>query len=152
MPRILAFSTLLIVSLVFVAFPQTNTGTITGVLKDPSGAVVAGAKLHMQDTTTGLEVVVTTDGSGEYTSPPLRPDPYTVKVEAQGFRSEVSTLNLEISQRAVLNFNLQVGATSETVTVEAVAPLLEVSRRRWVASKMRKPLKISRLTLEILTN
>ena len=124
-PRILAFSTLLIVSLVFVAFPQTNTGTITGELKDSSGAVVAGAKLHIQDTTTGLEVVVTTDGSGEYTSPPLRPDPYTVKVEAQGFRSEVSNLNLEVSQRAVLNFNLQIGAASETVTVEAVAPLLQ---------------------------
>jgi hypothetical protein len=121
--RLFAFGVFIVAPALMVA--QTNTGTIAGVVKDPSEAVVAGAKVTFRSLTSGLAVTASTDAAGQYTSPPLRPDPYSVTVMAAGFRSEDSKVNLEVSQRAVLDFVLEVGQTSETVTVASTAPLLD---------------------------
>ena len=107
------------------AFAQVDTSLIAGTVKDSSGALIAGAKVHLVRDATGVEVTSTTGAAGEYVSPPLRPGAYTVHVEASGFHTAVSKLTVELNQRAVLDFAMQVGAVNESVEVTASALLLE---------------------------
>src|SRR5579864_1364558 len=72
-------------------FAQGNLGRILGTVTDPSGAVIAGAKVSVIDTQRGLPRTLTTDQAGEYNAPNLIPGEYTVRVEAPGFQ----TLNRE---------------------------------------------------------
>lgn len=104
---------------------QVDTAIIAGTIKDSSGAVIAGASVRFTRDSTGVEVTTAAGASGEYVSPPLRPGAYTVKAEAQGFRTAITKLTLELNQRAVLDFSMEVGAVTETVNVEAEALLLE---------------------------
>lgn len=94
---------------------QVDTGTITGTVKDPSQSPVAGATIFLHNQDTGLDTSVTTNASGQYVSPPLRPAPYTVKVEMQGFQTQVTPITLELNQRAVVDFSLRIGAINQTV-------------------------------------
>jgi hypothetical protein len=107
------------------AFAQVDTSLIAGTVKDSSGALIAGATIHFVREATGVEVTSTTGAAGEYVSPPLHPGAYTVRVEVSGFRTAVSKLTLELNQRAVLDFAMQVGAVNESVDVAASALLLE---------------------------
>src|SRR5690242_4304301 len=89
------------------AFSQTITGSITGVVTDPSGAVVVGAKVTAQNTATGVQTTVQTNGLGLYTIRFLPIGPYTVEVEAKGFsREKVNAITLEINQTAKVNIAL----------------------------------------------
>ncbi len=97
---------------------QLPTGTILGVVKDSSGAVVPGAAITIESTETGQSRKVATDSSGAYRVPALPVGHYTVKVEQAGFKTETQTgLNLEVGQEAVLDFALQVGTEAQTVLV-----------------------------------
>jgi hypothetical protein len=109
----------------WAAFAQVDTANIAGTLKDSSGAVVPGAKVRFVRDTTGVEVSTRTGAAGEYVSPPLHPGDYTVRAEASGFRTVVGKVTLELNQRAVLDFTMEVGALSETVNVTAGALLLD---------------------------
>src|ERR1700684_1068861 len=62
-----------------------ETGTITGVLRDNSGAVIPKAQVTIRNTATGLANSTVTDSQGLYVSPPLDPGDYTVEVESVGF-------------------------------------------------------------------
>ncbi len=104
---------------------QVDTGLIAGTVTDPSGAVVAGAKVRFVRDSTGLELTVTTGAAGEYVSPPLHPGAYTLQAEATGFRKAVAKLNVEVNQRAVVNFAMEVGAVGSEITVQANSALLE---------------------------
>lgn len=106
-------------------FAQVDTAIIAGTIKDASGALISGAKVHFVRDATGVEASTSTGAAGEYVSPPLHPGAYTVRAEAAGFRTAVSKLVLELNQRAVLDFNMEVGAVAETVNVVATAVLLE---------------------------
>jgi hypothetical protein len=107
------------------AFAQVDTANIVGAILDKSGAAVAGASIQFVREATGAKSETTSAISGEYVSPPLRPGPYTVRVEAKGFRAAVAHLTLELNQRASLDFHMEIGAVTETVNVEASAVLLE---------------------------
>jgi len=97
---------------------QLPTGTILGVVKDSSGAVVPGAAVTIQSSETGQTRKVVTDSSGAYRVPALPVGQYTIKVEQTGFKTETQTgLNLEVGQEAVLDFALQVGTAAQTVVV-----------------------------------
>jgi Carboxypeptidase regulatory-like domain len=104
---------------------QVDTSIIAGTMRDSSGAVVAGARIHFIREATGTEASAATNTFGEFVSPPLRPGPYTVRAEANGFRTAVSKLTLELNQRAVLDFHMELGAVTEIVDVKADALLLE---------------------------
>src|SRR5579875_1730703 len=65
----------------------TATGSIQGVVTDPSGAVVAGARITILNKDTGQAIHLTTTSAGVYNSGPLLPGSYTVRVEAQGFKT-----------------------------------------------------------------
>src|ERR1019366_9478698 len=96
--------------------------TIVGTVTDPSGAAVAGAAVTMTNSETGQVRRFTTGGEGEYVAPDIRIGHYTVRVEAKGFKAaERKDLTLQVGDRARIDFQMQVGTTQETVTVEATA-------------------------------
>src|SRR5947207_1086579 len=74
--------------LVVPAQAQLYTGSITGVVQDPSGAVVPNASVVLVDNDKGLKYSARTDSSGRYVLRSLPPSTYTIRVEATGFRSE----------------------------------------------------------------
>ena len=102
-----------------------ETGTITGVVKDNSGAVVPNAHVTVRDTGTGLATNTVTDTDGIYVTPPLHPGNYEVAVESPGFNSVVEHVRLEVGQRLAVDAALTVGSTAETVEVQSSAEILE---------------------------
>src|ERR671924_1738511 len=105
----------------FQAFAQE--ATMVGTVTDPSGSVIANVKITMTNTETGLARTITTNESGQYVVPDLHIGHYNVKAEAAGFKvAEQKGIVLQVGDRARLDFQMQVGAASETVTVEA-API-----------------------------
>jgi Carboxypeptidase regulatory-like domain/TonB dependent receptor-like, beta-barrel len=108
------------------AFGQSTNGTITGVITDASGAVVAGAKISVQNPDTGSMYAATSTGTGNYTVAQLPSGTYVLKVEATGFRQFERT-GLAVQPANVLRIDvpMQVGTTSDTVTVTAETPILK---------------------------
>src|SRR5208282_1606382 len=96
-----------------------ETGTITGVVRDNSGAVIAKAQVNIRNAATGLTNSTVTDSNGIYVSPPLDPGDYTVEFESAGFGKVEEHVRLEVGQRADADAVLTVGQNSQTVTVEA---------------------------------
>jgi hypothetical protein len=107
---------------------QTDIGHIVGTVTDQTGAVVAGATVHITNQQTGLTQDVTTNQSGYYTSQPLQPGHYSVLIERTGFQSS-STKNIVLDAAASItaNASLPVGKESTSVTVEASSPALNLT-------------------------
>lgn len=107
---------------------QKYTGTITGVVTDPQGAVVSGAQVTITNQGTGNARSVTTGGSGVYSVPDLDVGKYEVRVRAANFKEFVSRdLELDTASTATVNASLQIGDTTEKVTVEASTVHVETS-------------------------
>jgi hypothetical protein len=121
------FSMLPLLTIVFAlsAFAQNNA-SIKGSITDPSGAAVSGAKVTVRNNAQGIERSTQSNGFGEYEVPALPPGQYTVQVQGQGFQPEQATnVVLQVAQNSVQNFGLKVASTTEVVTVEATAPVIE---------------------------
>ncbi len=87
-------------------------GTISGTVTDPSGAVVAGAKVTATETETSFSRDTVTDSSGHYVIPNLRPTNYSLTVEAAGFRKFVQQkVLLQANQAATVDLKLEMGST-----------------------------------------
>ena len=107
---------------------QSYTGRILGTVTDSSGGVVAGATVVIADVQRGVKRTLSTDPAGEYAAPGLLPGTYTVRVEAQGFKSaERSNIQLEVAKDAPIDFMLQTGDVTQTVQVTAQVPLIDVT-------------------------
>ena len=107
---------------------QTTTGRILGTVTDPSGAVLSGATVTITDTQRGTTRVLKTDQAGAYVAPNLDPGVYKVRAEAQGFKTvERLNIQLEVAKDALIDFALQAGNVSETVTVMEDVPLLNTT-------------------------
>lgn len=105
---------------------QKDAGTIAGVVRDSSGAVVPGVQVVVHDLDHGTDTKVTTNAQGEYVASPLRIGHYTVEATHSGFRSvKAGPLELQVQQRAVIDLQLQVGNVSEKLEVVAATPQLE---------------------------
>ncbi len=111
-----------------VMFAQVNTASLTGLVTDPSGAVLADAKVTATNTAKNVETTTTTTSAGYYNFPTLPIGDYKVSVEKPGFRKTVSDVRLEVGQRARLDFSVQVGSATESVTVTASTPLLSTQQ------------------------
>jgi len=113
--------TLVVVSMLSVPLvAQKTSGTIRGVVTDPSGAVLANIPVEITNSETGLSRTVTTNTQGEYVAPEIAVGTYTVTVKAPNFKESVSkNVDLHTSSTQTLNIQLQVGSTSEQVTVAA---------------------------------
>jgi len=115
--------------LIFIAsglmFAQSALGTISGFVKDPSGAMVANAKVTVQNNR-GVERVATTNESGYYAITNIPAGLYTIVVEAPGFRRYESRDNkLDPSATLAIDVALTVGSANETVEVSASAMQLQ---------------------------
>jgi len=124
--RSLALAALLAVAGSLMA--QTSEGRILGTVYDQSNAVVAGARITVTNTATGVARHLVTTGAGEYLVPNLEPGPYTVAAEAAGFKKAVSTtITLEVSRDVRQDLKLQPGAISETVEVTSEGQLADTT-------------------------
>jgi outer membrane receptor protein involved in Fe transport len=123
-----AVSILLLIPTV-TATAQQNTGTILGVVKDSTGAVVPGVSVTMVNEETSLTRSVITGENGAYRAPALPVGHYTIRVELAGFQTQTQRgLILEVAQELVVNPTLEVGAvTQQEVLVNAEAPLVNTT-------------------------
>ncbi len=105
---------------------QVDTGSITGTVSDPSGAVVSGAKVTLTNEGTAASVTTTTGSDGLFRFSPVRIGNYKIDVAVEGFKtaSEVHVA-VDVSSNVTRNFKLQTGKVSETVEVTSEAPLLQ---------------------------
>lgn len=123
--RIAALVVLCVVIGVF-AWGQGSTAQIRGVIRDPSGSVIAGAEIKVTQTATGAVRNATTGDDGAYTLPNLPVGPYMLEVTKEGFSKYVqSGIVLEVDTNPAIDAVLKVGSLNEQVTVEAGAALVE---------------------------
>jgi hypothetical protein len=108
------------------AFAQTGRGTITGTVLDPAGAVVPKASVAVKNTgTAGLFTAASTN-TGNYTLASLPAGTYELEVSAAGFKKYLRPgIQVQVAETVRADANLQIGAATDTVTVNAEAPLLK---------------------------
>lgn len=108
-----------------------GTGTIQGVVTDPSGAVIPGATVTATNVATGVKTLRETTGAGVYVIAPLPPGTYRLTVSAGGFQTFVQEgVVVDALSNVGLNVTLQVGAPAESVTVTAAPPELNTQDAR----------------------
>jgi hypothetical protein len=106
---------------------QEFRGTITGSVSDPQEAMIPNVKIVATHTETGARSATVSDSSGTYTIPFLAPGIYQITADAPGFKRFVrEKFALAVGERPVLDIRMQVGDSSQTVSVIAEAPLLEI--------------------------
>jgi hypothetical protein len=110
------------------AWGQNVTGAITGLITDPSGAVVVGAKVTAENIATGVKTIAQTNEAGAYTIRLLPIGTYTVEVEAKGFNKEkTAAFTLDIDQTAKINPVLKIGVSETVVVEENFHPILDTT-------------------------
>jgi hypothetical protein len=108
------------------AMAQQETATITGTVRDATGAVVAKAIVTVTNIQTNIGVKTEADGEGTYVIPSLRPGEYSITVESGGFQKTVRKgVTLQVAQVAQVDVTLQPGQVTESVEVVGGTPLLE---------------------------
>jgi hypothetical protein len=125
--RLRQVTSLLTVVLFFIAplFAQSPNGTISGLVIDPTGAVIVGAEVIIKNDATGLVYTTKTNNEGIYVLPNLPPGQYRLQVSRIGFKTLIKPdINLSVQDALAINFTLPVGAMSETVTVPGGASLV----------------------------
>ena len=122
-------SLILLLTGVGEASAQVTTAALHGTIADPSGAVIADAKVTAQNTSTGVSTVATSNKSGFYIFPSLQiGGPYKLTVEASGFqRAEKTGILLTVNANLEENATLQIGTSQQTVTVDASAIQVETT-------------------------
>jgi hypothetical protein len=110
---------------VFTAFAQSDRGTITGAVSDPSGAVVGNAGIEAKNVETGVAYPAVTTATGNYTIAQLPAGRYEVSVAVPGFKKfNRAGLQIQVAQILRVDVTLEVGSASESVTVTEAASLL----------------------------
>ena len=116
--------TAMVLCVAAAASAQVDRATITGIVKDPSDAVIAKAQVKVTSLATNAVATAVTTNTGSYLVVNLPPGEYLVQVEATGFQRFEQTVALELGARSRLDVTLAVGTVGETVTVTGVTPLL----------------------------
>jgi len=104
-----------------VLYSQTTTsGSVTGLVTDPTNAVVRGATVSLTETSTNTVQTATSDAAGRFSFVSVSPGEYTLRVEAKGFRTSVTTkLTVEVNKSSSVDVKLEIGTSSEVVEVTA---------------------------------
>jgi hypothetical protein len=117
--------TLFITALAAAGPLLAQNAELSGLVSDPSGLAVPGAKVVVQSADTAATRTVSSNGRGEYSAPALLPGAYNITVDAAGFRTlHQNGVTVEVDQRARLDFALTIGSATESITVQGSAPLL----------------------------
>jgi hypothetical protein len=110
----------------FVCFAQVEQGAITGLVLDPSGALVPNAKVTATNIATGVVAQAETTGDGYYKIPYLQAGKYNLSVEKEGFTTNrVTEVPVLVGQSATINVTLRPGSIHDEVTVASNAVLVE---------------------------
>jgi len=108
------------------AFAQTDRGTITGTVLDPAGAVVPNASIEAKNLETSSVYTAASTSTGNFTLASLPAGTYELSVSSAGFKKYVRPgLQVQVAETVRADATLEVGATTDTVTVNAEAPLLK---------------------------
>jgi outer membrane receptor protein involved in Fe transport len=111
------------------AASQAVFGAISGTVTDSSGAVLAGATVRVTNVDTSVTKTLTTNEAGVYNATNLIPGVYKVDATLSGFKTAVvSSVTLEVNANQKVDVTLEVGAATETISVRAVAPLLQTEQ------------------------
>ncbi len=111
--------------LALAAWAQSDRGTITGTVADPAGAVVANAAIQARNVDTGALYEGASSSTGNYTIAQLPPGNYELSTAVAGFKKYVrQNLTIQVAQVLRIDIPLEVGAATESVTVNEAAPLL----------------------------
>ena len=124
--RALAIAIVILQVTVLVSAQASYTAQVRGVITDSSHAVVSGAKVTITNSGTNIPSETTTDSNGYFLFAALRPDSYSIRVEAAGFQAqEQKGVVLGVNQQTSLNFELQPAGATTTIEVTTAAPLLD---------------------------
>ena len=119
---------LLLSIFVFVVSSQTTTGSLSGTVTDPNGAIVIGATVILTNTGTGSQRTATTSSSGGFVFTALQPGNYSVTVEGAGFKKAVApNVTVSVSNEAQVSMTLEIGEATETVTVSSAQDVVNTS-------------------------
>src|ERR1700728_357737 len=106
-------------SALMLAQTTISTGSIQGVVTDPTGAVVSGAKISINNKATGRVITSTTTSAGTYGSGALIPGDYTLRVEAQGFSTSELAVIVQVGVTSTGNIKFHVGQAAQVVEVQS---------------------------------
>src|SRR5438552_6425259 len=125
MRRAPVLAALLLLSLASALRAQSTNASLTGRVSDPQKALIVDAKVAVISASTNVRAETTTNGSGEYYFANLAPAVYRIEIEKPGFKRLVKPdLIFHVQDALKLDFEMTLGDVSETVTVEAGAPLM----------------------------
>src|SRR6267142_960635 len=125
MRRAPVLAALLLLSLASALRAQSTNASLTGRVSDPQKALIVDAKVAVISAGTNVRAETTTNGSGEYYLRNLAPAVYRIEIEKPGFKRLVKPdLVLHVQDALKIDFEMTLGDVSETVTVEAGAPLV----------------------------
>jgi hypothetical protein len=104
---------------------QSATGTVSGIVLDPSGGVIAGAEVLIINNATGVQYPGKANSEGYYVVPNIPPGTYRIQVSNSGFKTIIKPdIVIHVEDALAINFTLPIGAASEIVTVAGGAPLI----------------------------
>ncbi|MDQ1468805.1 MAG: hypothetical protein QOJ99_285 [Bryobacterales bacterium] len=130
-PQVFRSAVICAFAVLFSTFPmclqaQTATGSISGVVRDPASAAVPHARVTLTNLATNETRQATTENSGSYSFPLLSPANYRIEGEATGFKRFIrDNVKLDVALALTVDLSMEIGASSESVTVTAEAPVLE---------------------------
>jgi len=106
-----------------------DSGSLSGTVTDPTGAVIPKGSVTAEDASRGLRLSATVEGNGQYRFTNLPPGTYDLSVQIAGFQSQIlKGVMITVGQVANLDFHLQVATTSSVVEVSAAPPVVETER------------------------
>src|SRR5215813_9748979 len=118
----------LLISSTAILRAQSTNASLTGRVTDPSKARIMGARITAVSVGTNSRYETTSNGSGEYYLPNLPPSAYRIEVEKAGFKKLIKPdVILHVQDALEVDFEMPVGVASDSITVEAGAPLLNTS-------------------------
>ena len=107
------------------ASAQSPTGTVSGIVLDPSGSAIAGAQVLIINEATAVQYPGKANGEGYYVVPNIPPGTYRIQVSNSGFKTIIKPdIVVHVEDALAINFSLPIGAASEIVTVEGGAPII----------------------------
>src|SRR5580693_5740386 len=120
-----SFVALLFLLPTLVSAQSVVTGGLTGIVTDPSGSVIVGATVNLKNQSTSEVLSATTGPTGAYQFTLLKPGIYLVSVSQTGFKQVTETVEVLLGQTALASIKLEVGASTETITVTEQGALLQ---------------------------
>jgi len=117
----------LILCAAHLSFAQSDAARLQGTVTDPNAGAVKDASVTVTNTETGRSITTSTSELGYYSVSALPPGHYRIEITLKGFKKEVRDLELQVAQVGVADFQLQIGDITQSVTVEAGSPVINLA-------------------------